>query len=301
MAVENELVPLALHANSLSAATPWFNSTAYRPNQVRHSHLGFGEQARPAEEFLLASRSHRHDRETANSVADYLDEAFTSLIARTDAESVPDADRVDLPASLPLDRSLDELIQRRTSARSFSREPVDRAEIATLVRAAGGCTHPADSTRRVPGRAVPSAGGLFPVELHIVAIRVAGLDRGAYRFAPKPDAFDRYGDTTAVQALLSEGLGEFGENLPARDAACIALLVGRPWRSMRKYGARGLRFVLHEAGAMSEHLHLAANALGLASTDWAGFYDEPANRALGLDGLYRTLLHTVLIGRPDEA
>ncbi|MDA3643912.1 SagB/ThcOx family dehydrogenase [Saccharopolyspora indica] len=232
-------------------------------------------------------------------MADYLDETFTALIARTDVESVPDEERVDLPASSPLDRSLDELIQRRVSARSFSAEPVDLAEIATLVRAAGGCTHPADGTRRVPGRAVPSAGGLFPVELHVVALRVTGLDRGAYRFAPRLDAFDHYGGATAVQALFADGLGDFGGT--AREAACIALLVGRPWRSMRKYGARGLRFVLHEAGAMSEHLHLAANSLGLASTDWAGFYDEPASRALGLDGLYRTLLHAVLIGRPDEA
>lgn len=67
------------------------------------------------------------------------------------------------------------------------------------------------------------------------------------------------------------------EHSPVDGAAVIGALVARPWRSMRKYGPRGMRLTLHESGAMSQQLHLAATALGLAGTDWSGFYDVPAN------------------------
>jgi SagB-type dehydrogenase family enzyme len=76
----------------------------------------------------------------------------------------------------------------------------------------------------------------------------------------------------------------------------LLLLVGRPWRSMRKYGARGMRHVFLEAGAMAEHVHLAATALGLGSVDCSSVYDDEAHEALGMDGLYEALLHVVVVG-----
>lgn len=290
---------LAVRANSYRATTPWFTSTAFRSPVDRHTHLDLGTPPQPAEEFLIAARLHPHDREVPRSVADYLAEEFAALVGATDTERVAEADRVTLPDPLELTAPLGEVIRRRRSVREFSGAPLAFGELATLVRAAAGSIGPAEDDV-LSMRAVPSGGALYPVELWVIALEVTGLGCGVYRYAPRPDVFERCGDETVVERFLREGLVDVGETSPVDGAAAIGALVARPWRSMRKYGPRGLRLVLHEVGAMSEHLHLTATALDLGSTDWSSFYDEPANRCLALDGLRQVLLHTVLVGRPTN-
>ena len=293
---DQALVVRSVQANSHRSTTPWFSSTAFRPPVDRHGHLDFGAPTSVAEEFLLASRLHRHDREVPHSVREYLDESFLPVVSHVDTEAVIDADRVDLPASAPPTAPLGDVIAARRSARDFG-GPVAFAELAAVVRACAAVTRePGDGV--MPGRAVASGGALYPVELWILALDVPGLERGAYRYAPCQDVFARCGDAEVVAEFLREGLMDYGEQSPLTRAAAIGALVARPWRSMRKYGPRGTRLTLHEVGAMSQQFHLAATALGLASTDWSSFYDVPANRALGLDGLRHLLLHTVLLGRP---
>ncbi|NUT47153.1 MAG: SagB/ThcOx family dehydrogenase [Saccharothrix sp.] len=252
-----------------------------------------------AEEFLISSRLDRHDREVLHSVGAYIAESFVPMVAATDVETVAEADRVDLPAPVDLDAPLGQVIAARRSARTFAAAVVSFAELATLVRAAAGITRQPEG-HEMPGRAAPSGGGLYPVELWMVALTVTDLPRGVYRYAPRLDVLERCGAEDMVDRLLADGLINMGAGSLVDHTGAIAALVARPWRSMRKYGPRGLRLVLHEVGAVSEHLHLAATALGLASTDWSSFYDIPANRCLELDGLRQVLLHTVLIGRPPR-
>ncbi|CAL9428518.1 hypothetical protein SUDANB95_01987 [Actinosynnema sp. ALI-1.44] len=289
------LVFRTVRANSHRPTTPWFDSTAFRPPVARHGHLDFGAPPAAAEEFLIASRLHPHDREVAHSVREYLDESFLPVVAAIDTEAVPEA--VELPASERPGARLGDLIATRRSARAFGGGPVGFPQLATLVRACAGVTRePGDGV--MPGRAVASGGALYPVELWVLALDVPGLDRGAYRYAPVRDVLAREGDAGVVAEFLREALLDLGEDSPVGRCAAIGVLVARPWRSMRKYGPRGMRLTLHEVGAMSQQFHLTAGALGLASTDWSSFYDVPANRALGLDGLRHLVLHTVLLGRP---
>ena len=86
------------------------------------------------------------------------------------------------------------------------------------------------------------------------------------------------------------------EVITLQRAATVALLVARPWRSMRKYGPRGLRYALLEAGAIAQNIHLATQALGFASVDCASVVDDEVHETLGLDGLYQTLVHAIILG-----
>ncbi len=120
---------------------------------------------------------------------------------------------------------------------------------------------------------------------------------GLYRYLPPEDALAFHDDDQALTRLHATFVGdEVGAEIAA--AAFLILLVGRPWRSMRKYGPRGLRFVLHEAGAIAFAVHLAVTAMDLGAVDYSGFYDEEANDVLGLDGLFDLLLHAVVAGVP---
>jgi SagB-type dehydrogenase family enzyme len=229
-------------------------------------------------------------------VADYLSPDGVEMLSHLDEESVPPARRVELPDSAPTAMTLREAIDARRSVRSFSGAPMTSNEAAALLRTAG-----AHHSHRVgrPHRAVPSGGGLYPVELHLATPKVTGLEPGLYRYMPRLDALDRHGGPAQLAALMGCGLDELPDLMPIDRAALVVLFVARPWRSIRKYGPRGLRFVLHEVGAMAQHVHLTAAALGLAGTDWSTYYDEEAHEVLGIDGLRTVLLHLIILGRPD--
>ncbi|MEV4221145.1 SagB/ThcOx family dehydrogenase [Nonomuraea sp. NPDC049725] len=285
----------ALSANFYRAVSAWPDSTAFHTHQARHAQLGLARQVSAAEQFLYETRIRRHDRELQRSVADYLRPEIMQVLSHTDEETVPAARRVELPASAPARAALEDVFAARRSIRSFSGAPVTLPEAAAVLRAAGA-HHEHEAGR--PHRSVASGGGLYPVELHLAARSVTGLDSGLYRYAPRLDALDRYGGPAEVTALLACGPGEHPDLLAIDRAALLVLFVARPWRSMRKYGPRGLRFVLHEVGAMAQHVHLTATALGLAGTDWSTYYDEEAHAVLGIDGLRIALLHLIVLGRP---
>jgi SagB-type dehydrogenase family enzyme len=88
------------------------------------------------------------------------------------------------------------------------------------------------------------------------------------------------------------------EVIALNRAALVLLLVGRPWKVLRKYGDRGIRYLFVEAGALAENVHLACGALGLGSVDCASVHDNELHAALGFDGEFRMLVHTVVIGVP---
>jgi SagB-type dehydrogenase family enzyme len=284
----------AVYTNGFRALQPAIGSTGYRTHPFRQDALRLAsDEGRVAETFLVNSRLRRRDAEFEASVGLFLSEAGSSLASAADRRTDA-ADAVTLPPARALPMSLGAAFAQRRSVRSYTGEPAPLADVACLAAAAAGVT---SASRHQPGpfRAVPSAGALYPVEVVLVALRVTGLPTGVYAYDPRPHRLNPRGGDAMVAAVL--GAMAVSAELLMWDRACLLLLlVGRPWRSMRKYGARGMRHVFLEAGAMAEHVHLAATALGLGSVDCSSVYDDEAHEALGMDGLYEALLHVVVVG-----
>ena len=70
---------------------------------------------------------------------------------------------------------LAQTLQQRRSLREFAPKPLSLETVAQLLWAAQGISSP-DGLRTAP-----SAGALYPLELHLVAGQVAGLPAGSYR------------------------------------------------------------------------------------------------------------------------
>jgi SagB-type dehydrogenase family enzyme len=71
-------------------------------------------------------------------------------------------------------------------------------------------------------------------------------------------------------------------------------------RTRFKYGLRGYRFALLEAGHVAQNVVLTATALGLAAVPLGGFYDRPTDEFLGLDGVNESTLYTIALGRSHD-
>jgi SagB-type dehydrogenase family enzyme len=148
-------------------------------------------------------------------------------------------------------------------------------------------------------RTVASGGGLYPVDLYALCTGVRDLERGIYKYISTRDRIIRVADHEIVPKVL--GCFAVPDDVIALSRATVVfLLVGRPWRSMRKYGARGMRFLFMEAGAISQNIHLATQALGFGSVDCASVYDDELHDVLAMDGTFQSLLHTVVVGYQGE-
>lgn len=189
-------------------------------------------------------------------------------------------------------------IRDRRSCRAFADHPLPAATLGTLLAGAYGVTGAFDSPDGAwLARAVPSAGALYPLELYVVTRNVGDV----------PDGLHHY-------HVLDHGLEPLGAGVPPRElgdclldqhecaeanAVCIFTAVFE--RTLRKYGARGYRYILLEAGHAAQNLCLLAVEHGLATLCVGGFADARFNRRLGLDGRQEAALYCVAVGYPAEA
>ncbi len=206
-----------------------------------------------------------------------------------------DRDTVPLPAPASLSAvSLDDALLSRQSARAFGPGTLSLDHLATVLSNAQGVTRDnTDTTFPRPFRAVPSGGALYPLELYIWARSVAGLPAGLYHYDPHDHSLDVLGELAIADAFVQQDL--------VHSAAAVVLVSAVFFRSVFKYGDRGYRFVLIEAGHLVQNALLTAGGLGLAAVPVGGYFDREVDRALGLDGLHESVVYSMLLGWPERA
>jgi SagB-type dehydrogenase family enzyme len=287
----------AVYKNSSRALSPSFSSTGLRTNDLKFRSLGFFPQTRVAEDFLLNSRFVRDDSESVLSVQEYFRDS--SILMLSEADNLPKSSTLSLPRSPKMTMSLENVIKNRRSIRLFTGDPADLGSVACLLRSGSAISGAVnyeleqDAHCDIRLRNTPSAGGLYPIDCLLVALKVSDLGPGVYRYIPSQDCLAPH--TSTVESVLAS-ISVPESMISLSQASCLIILAAHFWKTMRKYGARGTRFVFHEAGEMSENIHLAAVALGLASTDNASYYDDELDEALGFDGLHTSAIHMIVLG-----
>lgn len=175
----------------------------------------------------------------------------------------------------------DALVARRSRCPSGD-SALELSDLATLLSA-----YEADEGFQ---RRTPSGGALHPLELYVLSLRVDGLPPGVHHFDP----FDR------ALELLATGEPELETVFvdPAVGRAPATLVVtGLFWRSRCKYGLRGYRFALLEAGHLVQNLLLLAAATGIEALPLGGFYDDALDRLVSADGVNESVVYAVALGR----
>jgi SagB-type dehydrogenase family enzyme len=168
----------------------------------------------------------------------------------------------------------------RTSCRWFSPAAVSLADLAALVRS---------------GRGAPSAGGLYPLEVSVIVRAVDGLPAGVHHYVPAADGLEVVQPRAPSAATLASLF--LGQRWVA-DAAAVLVLSARTTPTLAKYGDRGYRYLLLEAGHVAQNLALAAAALGLGAVQLGGFLDDDLARLLRLDTAFEVPLYGTAVGHP---
>lgn len=217
--------------------------------------------------------------------------ASTRAVRRLGGELVP------LPRPRRPEFPLWTAIDERSSTRQFGAGALAPDELATLLASAYGVTHALgsdDGARTLPLRAAPSGGALYPLEVYVAALRVDGLTEGLYHFDPLRAALETVRTGAGPEEVAA--LSTYPEIVSG--CAVLVLVAAVFGRTRFKYGLRGYRFALLEAGHVGQNLVLAATGLGLGAVPLGGFYDRRTDAFLGLDGVNQSTLYTIAVGRP---
>jgi SagB-type dehydrogenase family enzyme len=188
--------------------------------------------------------------------------------------------------------SLQSALRTRRSRPLDADSHLSLVEVSTILASAYG--HGADGDP-VARRFTPSGGALYPLELYPLVLRVEGADRAVHHYDPFDHALER----------LDGHVGGLGDALVdptiASSAALLVVITGVFWRSRFKYGLRGYRFTLLEAGHAAQNALLTATALGLAALPLGGFYDSRLDAIVGAGGIDESVVYAVAIGSVESA
>jgi SagB-type dehydrogenase family enzyme len=168
--------------------------------------------------------------------------------------------------------SLDRALAGRRSQRTLGSELPDRATLGRLCWLSHGAHA---SAGRGP---VPSAGNLQALELYLATLGSGWLERGAYHY-------DRTGHhLSRLRGPLSRE--RWQELVPSMvhfsGAGLLLLVVGDAARVDSKYGARGGRLLLLEAGHLMQNLCLVAASLRLGVLPLGGCFERAIEKELAL-------------------
>jgi SagB-type dehydrogenase family enzyme len=215
----------------------------------------------------------------------------SALVAPTGFKRYIYAPRVALPDPRAAGtESVWDIMTSRRSVRSYSGRDIDLQCVSDLAFYALGTP---DKGKR---RCVPSGGGLYPLELYVVAARVERLPAGLYHYDPRSHELCDLGRADCLASVKrAVFIPEAMDN-----AAAVFVLTAVFGRSKIKYGERAYRFSLLEAGHVMQNICLAATALRLGACPVGGFVDDDMNDLLDVDGVEEAVLYGAVVGSLED-
>lgn len=234
-----------------------------------------------------------------------LDNEYIHMRASQPYKIYPGYRTVPLGETLPenfVKNKLKTVIEHRRSNRSFEEGQITLKELYALLHYSYGITGKvqiANDGSFWGRRAVPSAGGMFPLEIYIL-VQNGEIENGLYHFRP---------DVNALEFLKE---GDFSEEIkqcivsdPAIDVdilsgSALIIITSIFDRVLSKYLERGYRFIMIEVGAVGQSISLISEALGLNSCYAGSFWDDELNSFIGVDGLSESVQAVIAIGKKKE-
>lgn len=182
------------------------------------------------------------------------------------------------------------VVLNRKSTRKFKDEPMLKSELSLLLFGMSGLTR---FFPQVAFRTVPSAGGLYPIEVYPVINKVKDIDQGIYHYYVQKHGLElvKKGD---FRVKIAKGcLDQQIAFNSAVNFVWTAIIERTKW----KYLERCYRYIYMDAGHIGQNFYLIAEALGLGACTIGALYDDEINGLLDIDGVKETAIYVGVVGK----
>lgn len=187
--------------------------------------------------------------------------------------------------------TLEEVIKKRISGRVFNKNLSleNLSSILSSIQSKNQSSSPNDKDERM----YPSAGGTFPIESYVLLFQpLKEYESGVYHYDPHSHSL-----TLIKKIIFNEKLMSSLVMYEYATSAKLAIIFTATFdRITKKYGERGYRFALIEAGCMAQNITLNATAVGVDSVHMGGIIDTQIEALLSIDGTHESVVHGVFLG-----
>lgn len=207
-------------------------------------------------------------------------------------KTYPRLPKVDLEDNPPVGKDFFELIKKRRSRRDFKKNSVSKTELSLILKYSCGIKGEAHEGHH--HRAQPSGGALFPIEVYPIIFRSgADLKSGLYHYNVKDHKLDVLWD----REFSEKDIKELFTYEWVKDSGLTLVMTAVFWRSQQKYGQRGYRNILLEAGHIGQNVYLVSEALGLKCCAFSGTFDDNLEKLIDIDGITESVVYALAVGK----
>ncbi len=198
--------------------------------------------------------------------------------------ALPDTDRED---------SFFQVLRNRKTERNFNPSTSMSPEELSLFLKYSCGTIGVSSDGKTQRRAQASGGARFPIEVYAWVLH--GDDRirpGLYHYNVLEHSLHILWD----KQFSDEEVKDLFVYEWTKEANIIFFMTAVFQRNQIKYGERGYRYILIEAGHIGQNMYLVAEALGLKCCTLGGTRDEAVEKLLDIDGVTESLIYAAAVG-----
>ncbi len=203
-------------------------------------------------------------------------------------------EKIELPSADKLGGEVQKVIEQRRSLRRYSQKALTLQELSYLLWCTQGVKQAEAGLHTF--RTVPSAGARHAFETLVLVNRVEGLEPLLYQYMALEHKLGvvSHDDQMAEKIMF----GCMGQKMIATSAVTF-IWVADVKRMTWRYGQRGYRYILLDAGHICQNLYLAAESIGCGACGIGAFDDDIMNETLGLDGKNHFVVYAACVGKRE--
>lgn len=190
---------------------------------------------------------------------------------------------------------------KRQSLRNLKHCPLESSHLASLLIIGAGNFREHLGRYSIANGASPSAGGLYPINVYVISANQSANGEAEFSvsyFDRSDCSLTEFRQIGPVEMSCIIAAGRVS-SLPSFGT--VVVLTATFSRSTEKYGARGYRFSILEAGHIAQNFLLCAADIGIGAYCYGGYLDNETSDALGIDGIDEAPVHCIIFGYENDA
>lgn len=200
-----------------------------------------------------------------------------------------------------------DVIRGRVSHRKFNQESLTLEELSFLLWATQGVREKVtEGGITYVMRVVPSGGNRHPMETYLSIHRVAGIEKGLYRYLPLNHKLVLEKREPNLPELVKQGSLNQNSGSSAqpyyfiKEAAVVFIWTAIPYRSEWRYHKAAARLIALDAGHICQNLYTAAGAIGAGTCAVGAFDQNKMNECLEVDGEDEFVIYMAPVGKISQ-
>lgn len=162
--------------------------------------------------------------------------------------------------------------------------------LAYVLRCGYGLQAVMEDNQRKGHRTVPSAGQRYPLEVYLILFRdIESLSSGIYHYGIREHALE----PVAIRDFSQADILRLTPIKWLKDTQGMICITSVSDRMTDKYGNRGYRYILLEAGHAAQNMLLAGTERGINILPVGGVHEERVEAMIGLGGADERLVYTL--------